>query len=646
MNNSVTIYSNGITAFTRTYKVKKEGSPISIPVRKTHISDVLGSLNVFGNVTLVEPPSFTPTNAHKSALTIESDEVLDSLLTQLSGTNVKVTTNANEKIEGTLFGKQVSEQDSGSYKVTMQHVLVQTTDGIRAVDLEDVKLVEFTEEDIKAEINKALKSKRQSIKPESTFVNLMVSGKENNTDAIVQYTVPTAAWSINYRLTQNKGKFSLEGYAVVHNNTDEDWNDFILSVVTGEPLTFSSDLDEQKQPRRQHVSFVKDVAEGGNRAEVGFAAESFSMCDAVNEGAGLESVGRSASMALCAAPASASAKKGLKKAKVALTDSSEVGDFTIWTGKDAVSIKSQQSALVPLFVTALDDAKTVLYYKQSQNPTRPYRAIKFTNTSGWSLGYGPCAVYNNNLSEGNCTLDACKPGEDRLLLHAKETGVRVMCESPITKATRTKVALSSGIATDEITNTAVTTYVLKNSKKDPFSLELDHKSNFSNPEVKSSHPVSEKLSDGVRIKVELAENGQTTVSVTETLIVKNQFTITTDFLNQMFIETKDPLSNNAKIKEVMSLKEELDKTYRSEQVANERVGVLTNEQKRIRENLNSFDQKGEEAAGFRKGIMVAEEELKKLQGVTLPTLKANKVTAQKALDEAIKKLSATWELVK
>jgi hypothetical protein len=119
-NNSIAIYSNGITAFTRTFPVKKsdKATPISLPIRKKYIADVLGSLNIFGNVKLVEPPSFTPVNANKSSLEIQTDSVLDSLVTQLAGATVTVTTNDGKEISGTLMGKQISEQDNGTYKIT------------------------------------------------------------------------------------------------------------------------------------------------------------------------------------------------------------------------------------------------------------------------------------------------------------------------------------------------------------------------------------------------------------------------------------------------------------------------------------------------------------------------------------------------
>ena len=79
--NDVTLFSNGIGHFRRVYTVGKAES-ISIPFKSDCIGDVAASLQVFGKVRLESPPSFTPANSHSTALDIDQDNALKSLLTQ------------------------------------------------------------------------------------------------------------------------------------------------------------------------------------------------------------------------------------------------------------------------------------------------------------------------------------------------------------------------------------------------------------------------------------------------------------------------------------------------------------------------------------------------------------------------------------
>lgn len=110
--------------------------------------------------------------------------------------------------------------------------------------------IQFTDEEVQSEVNKALERNFQMIKPDSDFIKFTIESEKEDARATVQYTIPTPAWKSTYRLRDTKeGKYELEGLALVDNNTDEDWNDFILSVVTGRPITFETDIGESLQIR-------------------------------------------------------------------------------------------------------------------------------------------------------------------------------------------------------------------------------------------------------------------------------------------------------------------------------------------------------------------------------------------------------------
>ena len=56
-------------------------------------------------------------------------------------------------------------------------------------------------------------------------------------------------------------------------NTDEDWTNFLVSVVTGELDTFATDLAVAKTPRRRTVNLVPESAIGGFQVAEGMAEE-------------------------------------------------------------------------------------------------------------------------------------------------------------------------------------------------------------------------------------------------------------------------------------------------------------------------------------------------------------------------------------
>src|SRR3954471_7521553 len=109
--NSVRLYSNGTAVISREYVFDdQEPLRISIPVRKADLDDVISSLSVFGDVTITEPPTYTPTNAEDSALTFDPASALTDLATKLAGASVEVE--AGTVYKGRLVGLHRSRREA------------------------------------------------------------------------------------------------------------------------------------------------------------------------------------------------------------------------------------------------------------------------------------------------------------------------------------------------------------------------------------------------------------------------------------------------------------------------------------------------------------------------------------------------------
>jgi hypothetical protein len=74
-----------------------------------------------------------------------------------------------------------------------------------------------------------------------------------------RYVVPAPVWKSSYRLTlPDTGEAMLEGWAIVENNTGEDWSKVELTVVSGKPVSFISQLYEPRYVRRQVASLREE----------------------------------------------------------------------------------------------------------------------------------------------------------------------------------------------------------------------------------------------------------------------------------------------------------------------------------------------------------------------------------------------------
>src|SRR5690606_4829278 len=69
----------------------------------------------------------------------------------------------------------------------------------------------------------------------------------------VGYVVETPVWKTSYRLLLDDRGSRLQGWAIVENQTDNDWNDISLSLVSGRPISFMLDLYQPLDATRPTV---------------------------------------------------------------------------------------------------------------------------------------------------------------------------------------------------------------------------------------------------------------------------------------------------------------------------------------------------------------------------------------------------------
>ena len=75
------------------------------------------------------------------------------------------------------------------------------------------------------------------------------------------YMVPAPVWKSSYRLIlPETGKPVLEGWAIVDNTTGEDWTKVRLSLVSGRPISFISQLYAPRYVGRPSAELPEDAA--------------------------------------------------------------------------------------------------------------------------------------------------------------------------------------------------------------------------------------------------------------------------------------------------------------------------------------------------------------------------------------------------
>lgn len=655
--NRVVLYSNGIADFQRVVKVTgNEPSDVSIPVSNLHVADVLASLNVYGDVRFDSTPTFRPTTELYNNISIDPHDSFNALATELSGSKVAIE-KASGTVEGLLLGTHETQVATTGSPCSKKFLVISTDEGVKNIAYADIVSMQSQDEIVKAEIEKALKRNYESIKPNSTFVefSIAVASEANKpeevSEAIVQYAVPVAAWKISYRLIKTgDGDFLLRGFAIVDNNTEEDWNDVMISVVTGEPITFSTDLAEAKTPKRKHVNIVNESALGAIELEpemVMMAAPALE-----EESYGRVEADRSRGRSRGAAMAKTAPRK---VAKIDVAETREVSDFSVYDAKLPVSIGSNQSAMIPILDLQLGETKTVIHYDSSNHSERPFRCVEFVNSSAQSLSRGPCNVVIDETYVGSCIVPACKPTETSILPHVLETGVRVEKKLQPRKNRTTKIKISGGVfvETDQAQQRRV--YRIKSVRPEVKQLILDHDSEGFVGSVMATitrpdhdpielHEMT-RIKSGYRVRFDLMPNDEVSVRFTETRMNSKTYKfgdLSDKFFFERLVRDYEALADDPTVIECIKLQERLDEKGQEISEQQAEVQRLSKRQERLRKNIG-VGSNDDQSNQWRVDLARSEDRIVEIEEKVLPKLESERQAIKKELFEAAQSLVYDWE---
>lgn len=665
--NSVRLYSSGVALVSREYALDgKNPTKVSIPVKKADLDEVVASITVFGDVQLPEPPSYTPVNADSTKLFISPTSALKDTVTKLAGSNITVT-KPSGAVSGKLVGAHTYEETNANGMTTERmKIAVMSEHGLVLIPEAELVSLQFTDEAIQAEYGKALSRSYQSIKPDSSFVDLTVVGQKGAKNAVVSYVTPVAAWKTCYQLRSVKGTWELVRQGVVDNDTEDDWTNTIVSVINGEPISFETELAEISRPVRQKVRIVPLNAQGAVNAQEVVRKQEMGMAPSstISPSVRLSLMSRQNSLKTCTdfddeavggdgnsmmqmASGTANLFYGSAASQVQ-ADASESGDFSIFTTASPVSIGSKKSALIPMSRCFLGSGtKTLLVYKEKDDPRRPFRAIKLTNETTLPFGKGYIEVYLDGDFQGKCILEATRPGEDALLLHAKETGVKVFKRQGAVESRRTSIRIKDGVAQCETASSVETTYIVSNSKAEEFDLEIEH------PRIMQHSTVSfwdktlssAETTDGWRISLKLAPNAQEVeVTVVEDRLLTQGISIATPggvgWINGNVIAVKNPLARNKAIQKVVELQGKVDEIAHAINVATLQVQTCQHDQEELLKVIPSGHT--EQANAWKTELAANRKEMKSLQKEEIPALNVKLREGHKEVQAALAALTASW----
>ncbi len=193
------------------------------------------------------------------------------------------------------------------------------------------------------------------------------------------------------------------------------------------------------------------------------------------------------------------------------TSTSAFDDFFEYTLTDPVTIRKNESALVPILQTKLPIERVTLW---SASEPVALRALWVTNASTLTLDRGSFSIVENGSFGGEGLLDPIHPGEKRLLSYAADQAVHVDNQQGAGQHRLRLLTIAKGILTLQYRDVVERDYVIRNGAPDARTVVIEH-ARTPGYELASTEKPEETLPNAYRYKVVVPGGATTHLKVAE-----------------------------------------------------------------------------------------------------------------------------------
>jgi hypothetical protein len=295
------------------------------------------------------------------------------------------------------------------------------------------------------------------------------------------------------------------------------------------------------------------------------------------------------------------AESGLAAARQmssALANAQDLGDLFEYKLKDRVTLKKNQSALVPIAQTDIE-AEKVSLWNSSSRAGRPLRALWLTNTSPLTLDGGSFSVLESEVFAGEGLTDPIKPGERRLLSYATDLGLLVEEQKSVQPQHVTQVKIAKGVMTQTSELRERTVYTVRNQDDSPRVLVIEQPAGADSALAKGSKEPEERAPGVYRFKLDIAPKATASLPVEEVRVLRSDFQLANldDTQIAMFSNNGSITPDMAQaLKKIAAQKAVVSKLEQDMEDRQKDIDRIVADQARLRENMKALKGSSEEKA--------------------------------------------------
>jgi hypothetical protein len=441
-------------------------------------------------------------------------------------------------------------------------------------------------------------------------------------DLSVSYVVGAPIWRPSYRVVFDKSdKALLQAWAVVQNTSGEDWRDVRLSLTTGAPISFRSDLGTPIVPERPLVTDTGEVVSAVPLGETTLsqeppapeaaapppaapmAAESLAMDKAEEREIDVDRrrSGPNKKMAQ-AMPAPAQAPRATFGAaqlerSIASQAKAEVqsGSVTRYELDHPVTIPEGGSTMVAIVSTRVNGEKAHLFAPEGGVPLsyqHPFSVARLTNGTGAVLEKGPVSVLSENGFLGQGVLDTLPKDANAFVPFALDKSLVVESSEQYDEQQGALVRIQRGIVTVQRFSQRKTRYRVRNGDDEASKLYVRHP-RWGEAELLAPPVGTELAPQRALVPITVPARGKAELEVVERTPVQTDFSFMDQpaadavavFLTGPALEA----ASSAALKQALALRDELLKLDNQIVALEREQGELENGAQETRDNLKAIE---------------------------------------------------------
>jgi hypothetical protein len=646
----ITIYSSGVAFFEHS-GILPGPAHLKLPFNVNAVNDALKSL-------VINDPSSTAPSVHYPSehtlyrtlktlkIDLSGDPGIPQIAGSLKGAELEVYAAGEDRpaagrIIGIEYRPALPGAESGIPPVSEPYLSLYTAQGIRVIAFKEIRSFSFKDPEINADLDRALDLIMASGNSETRDLMVELPGEESRAVSL-SYVMPAAVWKVSYRLDLSQEKPFLQGWAIVDNDGDRDWDNVELSLVTGRPVSFIQNLYPPYRLTRPVLPLAIAGTAEARTYDSGWGGNAESPADsrvnkALRSGAYAEEDRLAAAEAPVprAAPSVAAGTAETARGQAA-------GDLFEFTLRRPVTLKRQESAMLPL-VEGTIQARKILVFSGNRAvqglTVHPAISAELTNTSGMKLPAGPVTVFDGGAYAGDALIEFFPEQEKRLISYGEDLSVAGSAGF-VNSQILSMVTISGGIMTLNRKHIYERTYTIRNASAEPKQLILEHPIT---PGTTLAEPArfDERTGGLYRFYQTLPANRELVFTVKEEKPYAEKIGLTLagmDIFAGYASSQEMPAPIRAAMQQAAELKRKADAVQNAQADLEAQQARLVSEQDRIRRNLEAAGNQTQQGQEYLKRLIAMDGEIDALT-LKIDDARKNTRTAQADLGAYIASLN-------